>query len=489
MRKIKCYHGTTAFIENFNLDFLENGEHQDGIGIYFALDKKNTEYYSGKNGNVYEVELNPKKLLKQKSIISEDIIINLIKTSPNYNDFIGDFIDLESKKLTKEQICKIIAKFYLDMNPKEFFRSFSGDIYSKNTKSFIENFHKFSGYDMMSIDLGNNITNVVVFNPKIIEIKKNLNLKAQKEYDNKKEKELIKYNNITNFLNSYKNKNELLEDVIFHGTNFLKITKNNIKTGRDNLFWTANNPQIAQNYVSKFTHYILKSEITFDERINQNFKKLYPLNSTNVEKLKFLGYEIRGIENLYGGYDSYELFKNNIKINEIPNENVFNLFMRENGYFPDKDNNFNIKFKFDIKNDNKLLINNNEIENGKLVILKGIKKLKILDVSNDEGDLNIKQYTNYELFKKLNDLGYDGIKINDFTNSDYWGHYEHNSIGLTKEALKKLEILVVDCKRFEWNDKKIDKYQTNDFDFNKVFDNLFKNNLNTTNNKELSLSC
>lgn len=35
-------------------------------------------------------------------------------------------------------------------------------------------------------------------------------------------------------------------------------------------------------------------------------------------------------------------------------------------------------------------------------------------------------------------IGYDGIKINDFTNSEYYEkNFEHFSIGLTKERLKK----------------------------------------------------
>lgn len=182
MKKIIRYHGSNnRDIKEFNLDYLEKGEHQDGVGIYFTLNKKDTDYYSGINGCVYEVELNPKKMLKQTQIISEGVIMNLIKHSPNYDEFIHDFIDLGQKKLTKFQICKTISSFYKDMQPKEFFRSFSGDIYSGQLKELLNNFVKFSGYDMMMIDFGTEVKNVVVFNPKIIEIKQRMNVEIQQE--------------------------------------------------------------------------------------------------------------------------------------------------------------------------------------------------------------------------------------------------------------------------------------------------------------------
>ena len=41
MKKIIRYHGSyNRDIKEFNLDYLEKGEHQDGVGIYFTLNKK-----------------------------------------------------------------------------------------------------------------------------------------------------------------------------------------------------------------------------------------------------------------------------------------------------------------------------------------------------------------------------------------------------------------------------------------------------------------
>ncbi len=481
LKKIKAYHGTTRFIDEFNLNFLNGGEHQDGIGIYFTLKKQHTEYYSGVNGNVYEVELSPQKILNQKDIIKNDLIFNLIKHSPYLEEIFNDFVDITQKGMTKERAIKEVRSFYQNMEAKTFLKTFSNDIYKDKYKEFVENLNKFGNYDLMTINF-NEVKNIVVFNPKIIKIKKNLNLKAEKEYQIKKEKEIIKNEKLKDFFINYKNREEILSDVAFHGSNFLKLNEKNLKTGGDGLFWTANNPQIAQNYISPYSSIVYNLDIEKEDIINDNYKKLYPFNLINIEKLELMGYSIEGDKNKFNTYDNYKIFKydnvndKNIKTQvSIPTEKDFQLFLSQYGYFFSGNNkNIKVKFKFD-ENGNKILINNNIIEDGRLAILKGISKLKILDVSNNEGDLNIKQYTNYELFEKLDSLGYDGIKINDFTNSEYYGNFEHFSIGLTKERLKKVKTLVIDVKRFEWDNIKTDILETKDININKIIEEKVNN--------------
>lgn len=82
----------------------------------------------------------------------------------------------------------------------------------------------------------------------------------------------------------------------FHGSNFLKLNEKNLKSfGGDGLFWT-NNPQIAQNYISPYSSIVYNLDIEKEDIINDNYKKLYPFNLINIEKLELMGYSIEEIK-------------------------------------------------------------------------------------------------------------------------------------------------------------------------------------------------
>ncbi len=51
-----AYHGSGVEIKEFNLNYLEGGEHSFGIGIYFTTNKKFTEYYVQEGGFVHKCE-------------------------------------------------------------------------------------------------------------------------------------------------------------------------------------------------------------------------------------------------------------------------------------------------------------------------------------------------------------------------------------------------------------------------------------------------
>jgi hypothetical protein len=57
-----------------------------------------------------------------------------------------------------------------------------------------------------------------------------------------------------------------------------------------------------------------------------------------------------------------------------------------------------------------------------------------------EGDLMDVDYHKLDIFRKIEEKGYDGVIINDFAQSEYHGNYGHLSVGFFKSAMKDLTI-------------------------------------------------
>ena len=134
------------------------------------------------------------------------------------------------------------------------------------------------------------------------------------------------------------------------------------------------------------------------------------------------------------------------KINVKKTENqMINQKIMEFGYKPvgkDYDDNFDWKLKVD---SNGMLLPNSYRLKGKLFIIKPKRELKIFDYAKDrEGDLNEPDYHKLNLFKKAEEGGYDGIKINDFAQIEGHGNVGHTSIGLFRNTIKDLDVEVLD---------------------------------------------
>ena len=83
---------------------------------------------------------------------------------------------------------------------------------------------------------------------------------------------------------------------------------------------------------------------------------------------------------------------------------------------------------------------------GKLFILIPDQDLNVYDMTyggSIDGDLTDLDYHKTDFFDKLKQKGYDGVKINDFAQSNDQGNFGHTSIGLFKQALPKVHREVV----------------------------------------------
>lgn len=83
---------------------------------------------------------------------------------------------------------------------------------------------------------------------------------------------------------------------------------------------------------------------------------------------------------------------------------------------------------------------------GRLFVITNKEPLRIYDMTyggNIEGDLTDPDYRKVSFFDKLDKDGYDGVKINDWSQTEEFGNFGHKSIGLFKSGLGKCEWSVV----------------------------------------------
>lgn len=98
----------------------------------------------------------------------------------------------------------------------------------------------------------------------------------------------------------------------------------------------------------------------------------------------------------------------------------------------------------------KLKVDDNEVKpydyrcEGRLFKLTAKEDIKFFDITKDtEGDLTDLDYHKLDLFRKAEKEGYNGIKINDFAQSEHYGNYGHKSYGIFRKSIKLFDVQVL----------------------------------------------
>lgn len=218
--------------------------------------------------------------------------------------------------------------------------------------------------------------------------------------------------------------------------------------GYDGIVWTTTDSAISQTYIPV-------AGSTVFTNTSQLLRPSQDPTVTNLQK-KF-GLEYGDITWGRGGRaESYRVLKNpfeDIESNDdseystapLKNKRLNDYIMGTLGYKPTGQN-------YDNNYDWRLKLNGNEIMpadyqmKGKLFILIPDQDLNVYDMTyggSIDGDLTDLDYHKTDFFDKLEQKGYDGVKINDFAQSNDQGNFGHTSIGLFKQALPKVHREVV----------------------------------------------
>lgn len=273
--------------------------------------------------------------------------------------------------------------------------------------------------------------------------------------------------------------------ILFHGSGE-KFDKRKLKVGGyDKVFWTTDSPLIAQTYIPTSgtsvkisTKSLTKPSnndiiTTLQEMLNIAYRDIqYKHNMpsswikseierriydkySNTDKMYDITRKIIELKEKEG-YDNYKKLKElEKKYSELLKDNkaeemflrYINKSLEKIGISPiEKESEYN--FIYEIKQSRGKILKTNENLIGTLFILETKRDFKFYDNTmggNIEGDLTNLDYHKIGLFRKLESMGYDGIKINDFAQSVDQGNIGHLSYGFFNSSIKDLKINHVDA--------------------------------------------
>lgn len=126
------YHGTKSRFEHFDPAFVdgEGALDQNGPGFYFTNSIEEAAGYAGGDGVILECVLTPRKLIKQRGVVSEDLVNTLIKNAPNLEDSLSNW-DEDPQRAFRMALNAMIVPG----NPKETYENVWGDFYMRNNNS------------------------------------------------------------------------------------------------------------------------------------------------------------------------------------------------------------------------------------------------------------------------------------------------------------------------------------------------------------------
>jgi hypothetical protein len=217
--------------------------------------------------------------------------------------------------------------------------------------------------------------------------------------------------------------------------------------GYDGMVWTTTDSAISQTYIPVAGSSMYMSTRNFlDPSRDQSIIGVQKAIGLEYDDITWRGNRAESYRTIKNPFedierDSDSYYRSIPLKNKVINDYLMNVL----GYKPtsqDYDNNFQWKLKMD---GNSIMPANFQLK-GKLFILIPNQDLNIYDMTyggSIEGDLTDLDYHKTDFFDKLEQKGYDGVKINDFAQSNDQGNFGHTSIGLFKQALPKVDKEVV----------------------------------------------
>jgi hypothetical protein len=164
-----CYHATDHDITKFNLDWLNYGEHNFGLGIYFSDRNDNIDFFMNENpnGNIYKVDTPDDTMVQWHSLCDKEKLYNFIHSYLSTFDILADKTEeIYNKYQNKNYLyimCNLPWEIYKFM--EEYKRM--DDDYLKN---YLINFVKYTGITSMFAQNGTFRNEVLILDVETIEI-------------------------------------------------------------------------------------------------------------------------------------------------------------------------------------------------------------------------------------------------------------------------------------------------------------------------------
>lgn len=171
---MKIYHLTDCKnITQFNLDYLDGGEHLNGPGVYFTSNYENLDYdfyFNGdEDGTIYQVEINEINYFNFDDKVNKELIQCMIESSIDINILNQYKQEIYNRYLNKNILLFLqefpFKRYYFEKN----FGIINND-FKETLKSFCLNFCKITNKDGMIINFNDKRKDILVMNPYILTI-------------------------------------------------------------------------------------------------------------------------------------------------------------------------------------------------------------------------------------------------------------------------------------------------------------------------------
>lgn len=259
-------------------------------------------------------------------------------------------------------------------------------------------------------------------------------------------------------------------EVLYHGTVESFDKRKTTTAPYDNMFWTSDDMMIARTYIPSKSSYMSTSiDSLIRDEDHENIRKSLGLTQRIIkyawekqeegyQKLKYWEEKHKGfiaknkeLEKDFTKYtddffqqwsvaeDNYRKAQKEMKWADHYLKLFVTHKMKQFGYEPtgySKD-----YFTKIFTDDDGYLLPFSSKSVGKVLKVICKRDFKFYNYAyGREGDLMDVDYHKLDLFRKVEEKGYDGIIINDYAQSDYHGNYGHLSIGFFKNSMKDLTI-------------------------------------------------
>lgn len=224
--------------------------------------------------------------------------------------------------------------------------------------------------------------------------------------------------------------------ILYHGT-VEELVGEGIRQSVDGLAWFAESPSVSKSYIPtagmRMRVSLSKSDypIRPDRDNKELIEQFFPEIVWEIEYYENNPHSVRS----WGAKDSEGNYV------EPPTSPQLIEKLEALGYEDDPDNS-GIRWspKYGL-----LLGNGWEVmpadwqEQGQLISIRVRQPISLYDMTEDEGDLMNPQHLEIDKFNKLQEAGYDGVRINDFLQHKEWGNVGHESVGLFASGLAKID--------------------------------------------------
>lgn len=237
--------------------------------------------------------------------------------------------------------------------------------------------------------------------------------------------------------------------ILFHGTCEEFPAEEIRGGGYDQVIWTAESSTIAQNYIPISGI----SSITGPEVIR------LPSKDSIIQQIQhIIGIEYDLSVVTWDYADRATCYRSPSGWDDLPTHEEVTQLMLDAGWEKSIYGTFRLRYTYEDGPDGKStprLFAPGEKALGRLFIFTALEPLKIYDHTRGgetESDLLNLEYHKLDLFRAAEEAGYDGVKINDFAQSEYWGNFGHTSIGLFNHTKPKLSWITIPATNFDWDE-------------------------------------